>query len=38
MFFIRATAIRLIDDSAYPEIVLCEFMDVNNKQHTIIEK
>ena len=38
MFFIRATAIRLIDDSAYPEIVLCEFMDVNDKQHTIIEK
>ena len=38
MYYIKATAIRLIDDSAYPEIVLCEFMDTNNKQHTITEK
>ena len=38
MFYIKATAIQLIDDSAYPEIVLCEFMDINDKRHTIIEK
>ena len=38
MFFIKATATRLIDDSAYPEIVLCEFTDAYHHQHRIIEK
>ena len=27
MFYIRATATRSIDDRAYPEIVLYEFID-----------
>ena len=38
MYYIKATAIRLIDDGAYPEVVLCEFMDASAKQYTIIEK
>lgn len=37
MFYIKATAIRLIDDSAYPEIVLCEFADAYDHKHRIIE-
>ena len=38
MFYIKATATRLIDDSMYPEIVLCEFIDANDTRHKIIEK
>ena len=38
MFFIKATAIRLIDDSTYPEIVRCVFTDVHGRMHTFMEK
>ena len=38
MFYIKATAIDLIDNSSYPEIVLCEFIDIYGIQHRIIEK
>ena len=38
MFYIKATATQLIDNSAYPEIVLCEFIDANDNRHKIIEK
>ena len=38
MFYIKAIATQLIDNSTYPEIVLCEFIDVNDKWHNIIEK
>jgi hypothetical protein len=38
MFYIKATATRLVDDSAYPEFVLCEFMDAYDRKHRIIEK
>ena len=38
MFYIKATAIQLIDDSTYPEIVLCEFTDAYGHKHRIIEK
>ena len=38
MFYIKAKATRLIDDSAYPEVVLCEFIDANDNQHKVIEK
>lgn len=38
MFFIKATATRLIDDGGYPEVVLCEFIDVNGYPHKIVEK
>ena len=38
MFYIKAIATKLIDNSRYPEIVLCEFIDVNDKRHNIIEK
>ena len=38
MFYIKATAIDLIDNNSYPEIVLCEFIDIYGIQHRIIEK
>lgn len=38
MFYIKATAIQLIDDSAYPEIVRCVFMDSHGRTHTVTEK
>ena len=38
MFYIKATAIDLIDNSSYPEIVLCEFIDIYGIQHRFIEK
>lgn len=38
MFFIKATAIQLIDDSAYPEIVRCVFTDFHGCTHTFTEK
>ncbi|MBQ3490604.1 MAG: hypothetical protein IJA86_08440 [Clostridia bacterium] len=38
MFYIKAMATRLIDDRGYPEIVLCEFIDINGNRHRIIEK
>ena len=38
MFYIKATATHLVDDSAYREFVLCEFMDVYDRKHRIIEK
>ncbi|MDY4887452.1 MAG: hypothetical protein SO533_07445 [Eubacteriales bacterium] len=38
MFYIKATAIDLIDNSSYPEIVLCEFNDIYGIKHRIIEK
>lgn len=38
MFYIKAIVTKLIDDSSYPEIVLCEFVDYNGKKHEVIEK
>ena len=38
MFYIKATAIDLIDNNSYPKIVLCEFIDIYGIQHRIIEK
>jgi len=38
MLYIKAIATKLIDDSNYPEIVLCEFIDYNGKKHEFIEK
>ncbi len=38
MFYIKATAIDVIDNSSYPEIVLCEFIDIYCIKHRIIEK
>lgn len=38
MFYIKAVATRLIDDSSYPEIVLCEFADFKGIKHEFIEK
>ena len=38
MFYIKATAIDLIDNSSYPEIVLCEFIDIYGTKHRVIEK
>ena len=38
MFYIKAIATKLIDDSNYPEIVQCEFTDYNGKKHEFIEK
>ena len=38
MFFIKATATQLIDDSAYPEIVRCVFTDAYGRTHTVMEK
>ena len=31
-------ATQLIDDSSYPEIVLCEIVDMNGCKHRFIEK
>lgn len=36
--FIKASVTKLIDDSTYPEVVLLEFYDINNKKHEVIEK
>ena len=38
MFYIKAIATKLIDDSGYPEFVLCEFIDYKGKKHEFIEK
>lgn len=38
MFYIKAVATKLIDDSSYPEVVLCEFLDFYGKKHEFIEK
>ena len=38
MFEIKATAIELLDNSTYPEIVLIEFFDYNGHKHRFIEK
>ena len=38
MFYIKAIAIQLIDNTEYPEIVLCEFMDCKGNKHEFIEK
>ena len=38
MFCIKALATQLIDRSFYPEIVLCEIVDVNGCKHQFIEK
>ena len=38
MFYIKAIATKLIENSSYPEIVLCEFTDYNGKKHEFIEK
>ena len=38
MFYIKAIAIDLINNSSYPEIVLCEFIDIYGIKHRIIEK
>lgn len=38
MFYIKAMAIQLIDDSAYPEIVRCIFTDACGRTHTVVEK
>lgn len=38
MFFIKAVATRLIDDTSYPEFVLCEFTDANGYNHKFVEK
>ena len=38
MLFIKAVATKLIDDTSYPEIVLCHFFDINNTKHEFIEK
>ena len=38
MFFIKALATQLIDRSFYPEIVLCEMLDINGCKHQFIEK
>ena len=32
MFFIKAKATKLIDNSSYPEIVLCEIVDIDGGQ------
>ena len=36
--YIKATAIKLIDNSSYPEVVLLYFCDKDNNKHEIIEK
>lgn len=36
-YFIKAQATKLVDDSQ-PYFVLCEFYDVNERKHEIIEK
>ena len=38
MFCIKALATQLIDRSFYPEIVLCEMVDVHGCKHQFIEK
>ncbi|MDD6302927.1 MAG: hypothetical protein PUA56_06490 [Bacillales bacterium] len=38
MSYIKAIATKLIDDSSYPEVVLCYFFDFNGKKHEFIEK
>ncbi len=38
MFSIKAKATKLIDNSSYPEIVLCEIVDVYGQKHEFIEK
>lgn len=38
MFYIKVIATKLIDDSGYPEFVLCVFIDYRGKKHEFIEK
>lgn len=38
MFFIKAKATKLIDNSSYPEIVLCEIVDIDGQKHEFIDK
>ncbi len=38
MFFIKVKATKLIDNSSYPEIISCEFIDVNGCKHKFTEK
>ena len=38
MFSIKAKATKLIDNSSYPEIVLCEIVDIDGQKHEFIEK
>lgn len=38
MFFMKVKATQLIDDRSYPEIVLCEIIDVNGYKHKFKEK
>lgn len=38
MFEIKAKAIKLIDDTGYPETVLVEFYDYDGQKHEFIEK
>ena len=38
MFEIKATAIELLDNSTYPEIVLIEFFDYYGHRHRFAEK
>lgn len=36
MFFIKAIATKLVDDSEYPEFVLCEFVDCDEKNMSLL--
>lgn len=38
MLTIKATAIELLDDSTYPEMVLIEFLDYYGRRHRFVEK
>ena len=38
MHFIKAEATKLVDDRGYPEIICCEFVDVDGCTHCFIEK
>ena len=38
MFSRKAKATKLIDNSSYPEVVLCEIVDVYGQKHEFIEK
>ena len=38
MYYVKAIATKLIDDTRYPEIILCEFFDYDGHKHEFIEK
>ena len=38
MHFIKAEATRIFDNSGYPEIICCEFLDANGRKHCFVEK